>query len=219
MPQSALSPTADPAGIERESFAIIDYEIVEPRPFSGRQWQVARRLLHTSADYELLGHIRFHPDAIDAGLAALRAGATVVTDTRMALEGIPARRREALGFRVECSMMNKDVIEKATRQGCTRAKLVMDQAISLAGPLIFAIGNAPTALLRLLELIQSGATAPALIVGMPVGFVNAAQSKDLLIHQSAIPYISIEGRKGGSALAAATVNALAEMLLEEQRGS
>jgi precorrin-8X/cobalt-precorrin-8 methylmutase len=90
MTQTALSPTTDPAGIERESFAIIDSEIPEPRPFQGRQWQVARRLLHTSADYDLLHHIRFHPDAMSAGLAALRTGATVITDTRMAMEGIPS---------------------------------------------------------------------------------------------------------------------------------
>jgi len=211
-----ISQIDDPKGIERESFAIIDSEIAEPRPFSGAQWQVARRLLHTSADYELLEHIRFHPRAVEAGLEALRAGATVATDTRMALEGISAWRRGALGFGARCFMTDQGVVEDAARLGCTRAKLGMDRALRLPGPLIFAIGNAPTALLRLLELIESDPGAVKLIVGMPVGFVNAAQSKDLLMRQSAIPYISIEGRKGGSALAAATVNALAEILLNDR---
>jgi precorrin-8X/cobalt-precorrin-8 methylmutase len=116
-------------------------------------------------------------------------------------------------------MMDIDVIHEAKNVGCTRARLGMDRALSLSGPLIFAIGNAPTALLRLLELIQTGATAPVLIIGMPVGFVNAARSKELLMRQNAALYITIGGRKGGSALAACAVNALAEILLEERRGT
>ena len=219
MNDTTLMPVFEPQAIERESLAIIDSEVPEPRPFSGRQWVIARRLVHTTADFDLLGRLRFHPRAVEAGLDALSCGATVVTDTRMAQEGIPERRRQALGFQVVCHMGDPDVAATAQRLGVTRARAAMDVAADLPGPLVFALGNAPTALLRLLELVDQGRMEPALVVGMPVGFVNAAPSKALLMAQDRIPYIAIAGRKGGSALAGATVNALAQMLMDERAGA
>jgi len=203
----------DPAGIERKSFAIIDSETPEPRPFQGGEWEVVRRLIHTSADFEMLSLTRFSPDSVHAGICALRSGAVIVTDTRMCQAGIPPRRLEAMGCRTACWIDDPELAAKARDLGVTRARLAMDEAVKLPGPLVFAIGNAPTALLRLLELIDEGKAKPELVVGMPVGFVNAAESKDMLMARTDTPYISIKGRKGGSPLAAACVNALAEMAL------
>ncbi len=203
----------EPEAIERRSMEIIDSLVPEPRPFSGAQWAIARRMVHTTADFELLEHIRFHPRAVEAGLAALRAGATVVTDTRMAACGIPCRRLVPFGGRVVSFVDDDEVAREAKRRGLTRSHVAAERAASLEGPVIWAVGNAPTALLRLMDLMDEGRARPALIVGMPVGFVNAAQSKDLLMARGDVPYITIEGRKGGSALAACTVNALAELAL------
>jgi precorrin-8X/cobalt-precorrin-8 methylmutase len=216
-PKPVIQDIFEPTAIEQESFAIIEAEVPEPRPFQGREWRIVRRLIHATADFELLSLVRFHPRAITAGLEALSSGALVITDTRMAQEGISARRRTELGFTVACAMTDPAVAEAAKSRGCTRAMAAMDLCADMKGPLVLAIGNAPTALLRLLELMRQGALRPALVIGMPVGFVNAAQSKDLLMAQDEVPYIAIQGRKGGSALAAATVNALAEILLEDKR--
>lgn len=202
-----------PAGIERLSFSIIDSEVPEPRPFAGGQWEIARRLIHTCADFDILNHLRFSPRAIEAGVAALRSGAVVVTDTRMCQAGIPLRRLTPLGCAVSCFMDDPDVAAKAQEQGTTRARLAVDAAARFSGPLIFAVGNAPTALLRIMELLDEGGIAPELVIGMPVGFVNALESKDMLLERTDVPFITIAGRKGGSALAAACVNALAEMAL------
>ncbi|MFZ5425755.1 MAG: precorrin-8X methylmutase [Thermodesulfobacteriota bacterium] len=203
----------DPAAIEKNSFAIIDLEVLEPRPFQGPRWEVARRLVHTSADFELLGLLRFSPGAVRAGVAALRCGAVVVTDTRMCQAGIPMRRLAPLGASTLCLMDDPGLAARARELGVTRARLAVDEAAKLNGPVIFAIGNAPTALLRLLELMDEGRVRPELVIGMPVGFVNAAESKDLLIARHDVPHIAIQGRKGGSPLAAACVNALAELAL------
>lgn len=201
----------DPAGIERASFAIIDSEVPEPRPFQGGEWEVARRLVHTSADFDLLNLLRFSPGAVHAGVSALRSGAAIVTDTRMCQIGISEHRLQALGCRTFCWMDDPSVAARARELGVTRARLAMEEAARLEGPVVFAIGNAPTALLRLLELMDSGKLRPELVVGMPVGFVNAAESKDMLMTRRDVAYISVAGRKGGSPLAAACVNALAEM--------
>ena len=213
MTNITIKPPRLPEDIERASFAIIDSEVPEPRPFSGIRWEIARRLIHTSADFEMPSLLRFHPDAVDAGLAALRKGATIVTDTFMCLKGIPRRRLEPLGCRAVCFMEDAAVAERAKREGTTRASMAVDVAAAQDGPLIFAVGNAPTALLRLMELMGAGAVRPELVVAMPVGFVNAAESKELLMQSPGAPYIALQGRKGGSALAAACLNALAEAAL------
>jgi precorrin-8X/cobalt-precorrin-8 methylmutase len=197
-----------PGEIEARSLAIIDAETPEPRPFSGEQWAIARRMVHTTADFDLLNHIRFHPDAVPAGKAALLAGADIVTDTRMALSGIPVRRLAPLGCSARCLMDDARVAERARRDGVTRAWAAVDEVMDAGGADIFVIGNAPTALYRLLARLDGGARAPKLVVGMPVGFVNAAESKELLLARQDIPFITVAGRKGGSSLAACVLNAL-----------
>ncbi|OGR34602.1 MAG: precorrin-8X methylmutase [Desulfovibrionales bacterium GWA2_65_9] len=192
---------------------IIESEVPEPRVFAGDEWLIVRRMIHTTADFGLLELVRFHPKAVEAGRRALAAGCTLVTDTEMARAGIPDRRMDALSCTVRCLMRDPEVLALSKEQGCTRARAAVDFAVEQIKPAIWVIGNAPTALLRLLEHIAAGRAAPSLIIGMPVGFVNAAESKALLLAQSKIPYIAIEGRKGGSALAASAVNALAEMVL------
>ncbi len=209
----------EPEAIERRSMEVIDSLVPEPRPFEGAQWIIARRMIHTTADFDLLGQIRFHPGAVGAGLAALRAGATVVTDTRMAACGIPARRLEPFGCRVACFVDDAEVAREAAARGLTRSHVAAERAAALDGPVIWAVGNAPTALLRLLDLMDESRARPALVVGMPVGFVNAAQSKDLLMARLDVPWIAIAGRKGGSALAACTVNALAGLALAAEQAA
>lgn len=206
---TTLQPYFAPETIESRSFEIIDSEIQDPRPFAGQQWEVARRLLHTTADFDLLNHITFHAEAISAGIQALQNGCTIFTDTEMARSGIPTRRMDPLGCNVQCLLNRKDVVAHAKKHGTTRAQAAMDAAAEKLSGSIVAIGNAPTALIRLVEYLETDKPAPALIVGMPVGFVNAAESKELLLAQCKVPFITIRGRKGGSPLAAATVNALA----------
>jgi precorrin-8X/cobalt-precorrin-8 methylmutase len=206
----------EPGEIEKRSFAIIDAETPEPRPFEGKEWRVVRRMIHTTADFELLSLVRFHPDAVRKGMTALKKGCLVVTDTEMAHMGIPERRMAPLGCRVECYIGDPSVKEKALREKTTRALAAVDSVIHRLDGGIYVVGNAPTALLRLLEWMDKGKCNPALIVGMPVGFVNAVESKALLMEQTTIPYITIAGRKGGSALAACVINQLAEMVLEER---
>ncbi len=226
-----LSPQRLPEDIERESFRLIDAEVPEPRPFAGPTWEVVRRMIHATADFELLSLARFHPGAVEAGLAALAAGAVIVTDTEMARMGIPHRRLEPLGCRAVCLIGDPRAAEAATILGTTRTAAAVDLAVDLArgpgivqgmphAPLVFVIGNAPTALLRLVDHMRAGRVRPALVVGMPVGFVNAAQSKARLEAfgetPDGIPYITIQGRKGGSTSAAAAVNALLELALKRQ---
>jgi len=199
--------------IEAESMRIIESEVPEPRAFGGDEWLVVRRMIHTTADFGLLELTRFHPRAVEAGKRALAEGCTLFTDTEMARAGIPERRMNALSCTVRCLMRDPEVLALSQAQGGTRARAAVDFAVERLRPAIWVIGNAPTALLRLLEYIEAGRAEPALIVGMPVGFVNAAESKALLMAQSKIPYIAVSGRKGGSALAASAVNALAEMVL------
>ncbi|SKA77128.1 precorrin-8X methylmutase [Paucidesulfovibrio gracilis DSM 16080] len=211
-----------PDEIERRSLSIIDDEVPQPRPYAGIAWEIVRRMIHTTADFDLLQLVRFQADAIVSGLNALKAGAAIVTDTRMAQMGIPLRRMAPLGCSVQCLMNDPAVAARAKAQGTTRALAAVDaiveqdQDMDGAPSRIWVIGNAPTALLRLLEHVQNGRTLPALVVGMPVGFVNAAESKELLMRQGGLPSISIQGRKGGSALAACVVNALADVVLREQ---
>lgn len=206
----------EPGEIENQSFAIIESEVPEPRPFQGKEWQVVRRMIHTTADFELLSLVRFHPGGVRKGIEALHRGCLIVTDTEMARMGITSRRMDRLGCRVECYMDDPEVKEKALREETTRASAAVDFALHRLDGTIYVVGNAPTALLWLLEWVGKGKCKPALIVGIPVGFVNAAESKDLLIEQTGIPYITIKGRKGGSALAACVVNQLAEIALESR---
>lgn len=204
-----------PEDIEGQSFAVIDAEVPESRPFSGPEWVIARRLVHTTADFDLLNHLKFSPGAVQAGLAALRGGAAVLTDTGMAEAGIPLRRMEPLGCSVTCMLRLPGVGEAARARGITRSLAAIEAAGERLHRAVVAIGNAPTALLGLLALMEERSDIrPALVVGMPVGFVNAMESKDLL-QKYDIPSIILQGRKGGSPLAAATVNALADLVLQD----
>lgn len=209
-----LDPAASPQDIEQRSFAIIDHELPEPRPFSGPLWQVARRCIHTLGDTDILKDLRLSTEGLDAGLAALRRGCVVYTDTRMAACGLPLRRLTPLNVTVEPLMALPGLEETARARNITRARAGIEAVAAKAGGQIMVIGNAPTALLALLEALDKGAVPPALIVGMPVGFVNAAQSKALL-HQSPWPHFTLLGRKGGSAVAAACINALADLALAD----
>lgn len=216
---AALLAAHAPEEIEGQSLRIIDGEVPEPRPFAGDEWVVARRLVHTTADFELLRHIRFTPGAVRAGVAVLRRGGEIFTDTAMAAAGIPARRLTPLGCRVTCLLNLPGVAENARARGITRSLAAVEAAGKCLHGAIVAVGNAPTALLGLLRLMEEDpAIRPAFVVGMPVGFVNAREAKDLLLKYD-IPSISIEGRKGGSPLAAATINALAELALQSSDGA
>ena len=202
-----------PQEIEAESFRRIDAQ-VGAHDFSPEVWPVVRRMIHTTGDLGYLQTVRVHPQAVAAGVEALRRGRAVGTDTRMVLAGISTGRLGRLGVEPFCILDAPEVALEAARQGTTRTAAGLERALPLLAGGIVAIGNAPTALLRLLELLAAGAPPPALVVGLPVGFVNAAESKDALIQQNC-PYITALGPKGGSAVAAAVINALAVMALEE----
>jgi precorrin-8X/cobalt-precorrin-8 methylmutase len=195
-----------PHDIEQLSFQIIDREAGD-HGFSADQWPVVRRVIHTSADFEWQRMIRFHPQAILSGVSAIRNGCPIITDTNMARAGIRQRDLVRFGGTVKCYMTDERVAETAASQGSTRAKAAVDVAVPELAGSIYVVGNAPTALLRLIELIDRGTVRPALVVGLPVGFVNAAESKALLL-DSDVPHVTNLGRKGGSNVAAAVVNAL-----------
>ena len=203
-----------PHEIEQLSFQIIDSEAGD-HGFGSDQWPVVRRVIHTSADFEWQQMIRLHPQAIAAGVAAIRSGCSITTDTNMARVGIRQRDLVRFGCTVNCYMTDERVAETAARKGITRAKAAVDVAAPVLSGGIYVVGNAPTALLRLIELMDQGAVRPALVVGLPVGFVKAAESKARLL-ACHVPYITNVGRKGGSNVAAAVVNALIIMAGEAQ---
>ena len=203
-----------PADIEKRSFAIITEEL-GGRTFPDGVAEVVKRVIHTSADFDYADNLCFSPDAVEQAKAALEAGATIVTDTNMALAGISKPTLAKLGGKAVCLMADEDVAREARARGVTRATVSMEHAAKLDGPLIFAIGNAPTALIRLHELIEEGAVSPALVIGVPVGFVNVVESKELFIGGDT-PYIIARGRKGGSNVAAAIVNALLYQIVKRE---
>lgn len=212
-----------PADIEKRSMELISREMktVPPKYHA----PVIRRVIHTTADFEYEQTLVFSGNAVTSALTALRAArssaesdilssVTIVTDTNMALSGINKGALSRLNCRAVCYMADPAVAEDAERRGVTRAAVSMEKAAELKGPLIFAIGNAPTALLRLKELIDADAVHPELVVGVPVGFVNVVESKELIM-ESDVPYIVARGRKGGSTVAAAICNALLYMAEED----
>ena len=198
-----------PMEIERRSFEIIESEL--PHPLDPQLAPIIKRVIHTSADFEYADSLCFSPDVVNKALAAIRSGACIVTDTNMGKAGINKKTLAKHGGEVFCVMADEDVAAMAKANGTTRAVASMDKAASLDRPLIFAIGNAPTALIRLYELMEAGKLRPELIIGVPVGFVNVVQSKELIMTAD-VPYIVARGRKGGSNVAAAICNALLYML-------
>ncbi len=203
-----------PEEIEVESFKIIDAE-AGPHDFSAAQWPIVRRMIHTSADFEYLQTARFHPDAVAAGLAAIRSGKPIITDTNMARIGIRGYDLKRFGGKARCLIAEPQIATAAAQAGTTRAQAAVQAALDLMAGGIYVVGNAPTALLHLLDCMQAGTARPALVVGLPVGFVNAAESKAALI-ETDFPFISNTGRKGGSNVAASVVNALIKMALAQQ---
>ncbi len=199
-----------PEAIEELSFRIIEEEAGE-HGFQDEQWQIVRRMIHTSADFDYMQTVRFHPEAVNKGIEAIQAGTEVFTDTTMALAGINTRTLAGFGCSTSCHISDPAVTADAAAKGCTRASAAVDAVSERINGCVYVIGNAPTALLRLLEVIREQNLSPALVIGFPVGFVNAAESKDELM-QSQVPFISNRGRKGGSNIAASVVNALLKML-------
>lgn len=201
-----MIPNIKPMDIEKRSFEIIS-EILGDRQFAPEQEPIIKRAIHTTADFEYADNLVFSPDAVKRGLEALKNGCDIVTDTQMAKAGINKTVLEKLGGQVHCFMSDADVAKEAKERGVTRAIVSMERAATLKKPCIFAIGNAPTALICIRELMDAGKLSPALIIGVPVGFVNVVESKELIIESDA-PNIVARGRKGGSNVAAAICNAL-----------
>ena len=210
-----LDPASTPEAIEERSFAIIEAEAPASRPFSGHAWAVARRIIHAAGDLTLMPDLVLPEEAVAAGLRALSQGAVVITDTEMVLSGIPMRRLSPLGCTVECVLDRPGLAEEAKRLGTTRTRAGFTLLGERLAGAVVVVGNAPTALLALLEYLERGGPPPALVIGMPVGFVNAAESKELLLQCPLTPSLVLRGRRGGSPLAAAAVNALAAILAEK----
>lgn len=198
--------TVQPQEIEGKSFQMITDELGE-HSFTEEQYPVVQRVIHASADFELGRSVLFHPDAIQAGIQAIRNGKKVVADVQMVQVGISKQRIEKYGGSIHVYISDPDVMEEAKRLNTTRAIISMRKAIKDAEGGIFAIGNAPTALLELIRLVKEGEAKPGLIIGLPVGFVSAAESKEELAKLD-IPFITNSGRKGGSTVTVAALNAI-----------
>jgi len=194
-----------PEEIEKRSFEIIRGEL--SGPLDPALAPIILRVIHTTADFDYAGSLAFSKNVIELAVTALRRGVPIVSDTNMVKAGVDKTRLHVLGSDVHCFISDEDVAETARRCGVTRAQAAMNKASAMEKPLIFAIGNAPTALLRICELKEAGQCFPELVIGVPVGFVNVVESKETLM-RSSIPYITAQGRKGGSNVAAAICNAL-----------
>ncbi|MBQ8833404.1 MAG: precorrin-8X methylmutase [Oscillospiraceae bacterium] len=200
-----------PMDIEKRSFEIIT-ELLGDTQLEPENELVIKRVIHTTADFEYMQNLVFSDHAVQKGIEALRNGCDIVTDTQMAKSGINKTILGKLGGQVHCFMSDPDVAAEAKDRGITRAIVSMERAAKLEKPCIFAIGNAPTALISLHEQMEAGLLNPALIIGVPVGFVNVVESKELII-ESGVPHIVARGRKGGSNVAAAICNAMLYQIL------
>ena len=200
-----------PMDIEKRSFEIIT-EILGDTRLDPENELVIKRVIHTTADFEYVQNLVFSDHAVQKGIEALKNGCDIVTDTQMAKSGINKTILGKLGGQVHCFMSDADVAAEAKERGITRAIVSMERAAKLPKPCIFAIGNAPTALISLYEQMEAGTLSPALIIGVPVGFVNVVESKEMII-ESGVPHIVSRGRKGGSNVAAAICNAMLYQIL------
>ena len=203
-----------PKDIEKRSFEIITEELGDTKLLPGTE-PIVKRCIHTSADFDYAQNLMFSENAVQKALDAICHGACIVTDTQMGKSGINKKRLAKYGGEVFCFMSDADVAQQAKQNGTTRAVASMDKAAKLDRKLIYAIGNAPTALIRLYEQVEQGIIDPELIIGVPVGFVNVVQSKELILKLQHTPYIVARGRKGGSNIAACICNALIYMLDEK----
>lgn len=197
-----------PSEIEKRSFEMIESEL--PREIPTKEKPIVMRVIHATADFDYCESLRFSENAVDLAMETIRNGAVFVTDTNMAKTGINKPALEKLGCTAECFMSDEETARAASEQGITRATASVDIASRIEKPVIYAVGNAPTALVRICELAAQGSFTPALVIGVPVGFVNVEYSKELLT-RSGLPYIASMGRKGGSTVAAAICNALLYM--------
>ena len=202
-----------PMEIEKRSFEIITEELGDKQLLPGTEL-IVKRCIHTSADFDYADNLCFSPDVVERAMKAIKEGACIVTDTQMAKAGINKRALARYGGEVYCFMSDEDVAKIAKERGVTRAAVSMEKSAQIEKPVIFAIGNAPTALIELYEMIKSGKYRPAFIIGVPVGFVNVEAAKDLIL-KTDVPYIINRGRKGGSNIAAAICNALLYELRDE----
>lgn len=198
-----------PMDIEKRSFEIISEEIGEVR-LNPLEEPIIKRVIHTTADFDYLQNLYFSPGAVELALKTLKEGCIIVTDTQMARSGINKATLQKSGSEAVCFMSDENVAAEAQKRGITRAAVSMERAAALQKPLIFAVGNAPTALLTLCRLMEERKAAPKLIIGVPVGFVNVVESKEAVM-KSGASCIVARGRKGGSNVAAAIVNALLYM--------
>lgn len=195
-----------PEEIEMRSMELIEAEMPEGN-WSPLERLVVKRCIHTSADFDYARNLYFSGEAVERAAVLVKGGVTFVTDTNMAAAGINKAALEKCGSHVRCFMAEERVAAEAKERGVTRAIVSMERSAAITGPVIFVIGNAPTALIRLCEMQRKGVVAPALVIGAPVGFVNVVESKELLC-QSQMPCIVPKGRKGGSNIAAAICNTL-----------
>lgn len=203
-----------PADIEKRSFEIITKELGD-RTFPEEIAPVVKRVIHTTADFDYADNLVFSEGAVLHAMDAIRKGAHIVTDTNMAKAGINKKILEKFGGEVHCFVADPDVAVEAKQRGVTRSIISMERAAELDVPVIFAIGNAPTALLQLEKLIKEGTGKPELVIGVPVGFVNVVESKERMI-ASGVPYIIARGRKGGSNVAASIVNAILYQMVHRE---
>jgi len=194
--------------IENQSFTIIDTEIGSTS-FSHEEYTIVRRIIHATGDFDFAKTIRFHKDAVTKGVQAIRQGKDILVDVRMVEAGINKKALSQWGGKVICLIDNEEITSTANRQGKTRAEIAMEKGIA-DNTGIVAIGNAPTALLRILETMKAHSSSFYLVIGVPVGFVNASESKEALSNQSH-PFITTLGRKGGSPVAVAIVNSLLQI--------
>jgi len=204
-----------PQDIEKRSFAIISKELEEKGIVLPKEQElVTKRAIHTSADFDYAKTMTYSAHAVGIAKKLIQNGADIVTDTNMALAGVNKKELAKYGGEAHCFMAEEEVAKIAKERGVTRAAVSMEKAAQIEKPVIFAIGNAPTALIELYEMIQSGKYRPAFIIGVPVGFVNVEAAKDLILKTN-VPYIINRGRKGGSNIAAAICNALLYELRDE----
>uniref|UniRef100_UPI004028E04F precorrin-8X methylmutase n=1 Tax=Roseburia inulinivorans TaxID=360807 RepID=UPI004028E04F len=204
-----------PQDIEKRSFAIISKELEEKGIVLPKEQElVTKRAIHTSADFDYAKTMTYSAHAVGIAKRLIQNGADIVTDTNMALAGVNKKELAKYGGEAHCFMAEEEVAKIAKERGVTRAAVSMEKAAQIEKPVIFAIGNAPTALIELYEMIQSGKYRPAFIIGVPVGFVNVEAAKDLIL-KTDVPYIINRGRKGGSNIAAAICNALLYELRDE----
>jgi len=204
-----------PEEIEARSFEIID-GLISASLYSCDELQIVKRVVHTTGDPSIVDHLRIHPSAIASGLAAIRGGCRLFADVKMAAAGVNRRLASRFGCEVVCFIDYPEVAEEATRQSITRAAASIGHFSNQLGGAVVAIGNAPTALLALLDLVDGGCPPPALVIGVPVGFVGASESKKELVDRD-LPSITVEGTRGGSTIAVAVVNALLKIAASEDK--